>query len=98
MPPPLAVPQLGPCALSGRAWRLWAARHSQEEADPLGAQPPPRVLAPAASKAADSTAFDHAGRLSMLTSLTLDSNQLKALPDELSNRNPNPNQGSPVCA
>ena len=24
-----AVPQLGSCASSGRAWRLWAARHSQ---------------------------------------------------------------------
>ena len=27
--PPLAVPELGSCACSGRAWRLWAARHSQ---------------------------------------------------------------------
>ena len=35
--PPLAVLQLGSCASSGRAWRLWAARHSQEEAGPLGA-------------------------------------------------------------
>ena len=26
---PLAVPQLGSCASSGRAWWLWAARHSQ---------------------------------------------------------------------
>jgi len=25
---PLAVPQLCSCASSGRAWRLWAARHS----------------------------------------------------------------------
>ena len=33
----LAVPQVGFCASSGRAWRLWAARHSQEEAGPLGA-------------------------------------------------------------
>ena len=33
---PLAVPQLGSCASSGRAWRLWAAQHSQEEG-PLGA-------------------------------------------------------------
>ena len=40
--PPLAVPQLGSCASSGRAWRLWAARHSQEEASPLDAQPPLR--------------------------------------------------------
>ena len=35
--PALAVPQLGSCASSGRAWWLWAARHSQEEAGPLGA-------------------------------------------------------------
>ena len=27
--PPLAGPELGSCASSGRAWRLWAARHSQ---------------------------------------------------------------------
>ena len=53
--PPRAAPQLGSCASSGRAWQLWAARHSQEEADSLGAQPPPRVLERAASKAADST-------------------------------------------
>ena len=59
--PPLAVPQLGSCASSGRAWRLWAARYSQTEARPLGAQPLPRVLEPAASKAADVTAFDHVG-------------------------------------
>ena len=57
--PPLAVPQLGSCASSGRAWRLWAARHSQEEAGPLGARPLPSVLEPAASEAAHFTAFDH---------------------------------------
>ena len=28
-PPPLAAPQLGSCASPGRAWWLWAARHSQ---------------------------------------------------------------------
>ena len=39
---PLAVPHLAPCASSARAWRLWAARHSQGEAQPLGAPPPPR--------------------------------------------------------
>ena len=60
-PPPLAAPQLDSRASSGRAWRLCAARHSQEEAGPLGAQPPPRLLEPAASKAVDSTAFDHSG-------------------------------------
>ena len=38
------VPQLGPCsnASSARAWRPRAARHSQSEAQPLGAPPPPR--------------------------------------------------------
>ena len=47
------VPQHGSCASSGHAWRLWAARKSQEEAGPLGAQPLPQVLERAASKAAD---------------------------------------------
>ena len=41
---PFAVPQLGSCASSGRAWRLWAARHSQGEAGPLSAPPLPRLL------------------------------------------------------
>ena len=59
--PPLAVPQLGSCASSGRAWWLWAARYSQGEAQPLGPQPRPRGLKRAASKVADSTAFDHPG-------------------------------------
>ena len=58
---PSAAPQLGPCASSGRAWRHWAARYSQEEADPLGSQPLPRVLERATSKVADFTAFDHPG-------------------------------------
>ena len=56
-----AVPQLGSCASAGHAWRLWAARHAQEEVGSLGAQPLPRVLEPAASKAADFTASDHPG-------------------------------------
>ena len=55
------MPELAPCASSGRAWRLWAARHFQEEAESLGAQPLPQVLELAASKVADFTAFDHAG-------------------------------------
>ena len=59
--PLLAASQLASCASSGRAWRLWAARRSQEEAGPLGAQPLPWMLEPAASKAADFPAFDHAG-------------------------------------
>ena len=42
--PPLAVPQLGSCASSGRAWRRWAARRSYTEAGPLSAQPLPLVL------------------------------------------------------
>ena len=58
---PLAAPQLGACASSGRAWRLRAARHSQEEADPLGSQPLPRVLELATSKAVDTAPFDHPG-------------------------------------
>ena len=33
----------------------------REEAGPLGAPPPPRVLELAASKVADSTTFDHSG-------------------------------------
>ena len=57
---PLAVPQLGSCGSSGRAWRLWAARRSQSEAQPPGVQPLARGLKRAASKVADSTAFfDH---------------------------------------
>ena len=50
-------PSSAPAPPQGRA-RLWAARHSQRgEASPLGAQPLPRVLEPAASKAADSAAL-----------------------------------------
>ena len=64
---PVSVPQLGSCASSGRAWRLWAARHSQEQARPLAAQPLPRVLELAASKAANFTAFDHSGRAMALS-------------------------------
>ena len=59
--PALAVPQLAPCASSGRAWRLWAAQYSQSEAQPLGAPPLPRGLKRAASKVADFTAFGHLG-------------------------------------
>ena len=65
-----ALPWQGPSsALLRLLWarlarRLWAARHSQEEAGPRGTQPLPRVLARAASKpAADVTAVDHAGLL-----------------------------------
>ena len=67
MPPPVgtevlqygqSVPLAVPPAPPGRAWRLWAARHFQKEAEPLGARPLPRLLERAASEAADSTAFD----------------------------------------
>ena len=57
-----AVPELGSCASSGGAW-LWPAWPSQEEAGPLGAQPLPKVLELAASKAADSTAVDPPGTI-----------------------------------
>ena len=57
----LAVPQPGPCGSSARAWRLWAAQYSLSEAQPLGARPPPRGLTGAASKVADSAAFDLVG-------------------------------------
>ena len=56
--PALTAPQRSSCASSGRAWRLSAAQHSQEEVGALGAQPLPQVLEPAASKATDSAAFD----------------------------------------
>ena len=64
--PPFVVPQLAPCASPARAWRLWAARHSQGEAQPPGAQPPgaqppPRGLKRAASKVVYFTAFDRLG-------------------------------------
>ena len=58
--PPLAVPQLGSCTSSGRAWRLWAARHSRGERPAhwapshcLGCSspPPPQPLTPLASLA-----------------------------------------------
>ena len=49
--------QLSFCTSSGRAWRLWAARHSQGAVEPLAAQPQPRVLERATSKVADSNAF-----------------------------------------
>ena len=51
--PRLAVPELGSFASAGRAWRLRAAQHSRWEAQPRGAQPPPRVLERAASEVAD---------------------------------------------
>ena len=47
--PLLALPQLGSCASSGRTRRLWAARHSKEEAGQLDTQPLPRLPEPVAS-------------------------------------------------
>ena len=55
--PPLAGPELNSCASPGRARRLWAARYTQSEAQPLGTPPPPQGLKRAASKVADSAAF-----------------------------------------
>ena len=59
---PLAVPELGACDFSGRAWQLWAARYSKRErpghwaaSHCLG------CLERAASKAADSTASEPLG-------------------------------------
>ena len=57
------MPQLGPCGSLGRSWRLQAARHSQSEAQPLGAQPPPRGLKRTAAKVTDFTAFDYVGKI-----------------------------------
>lgn len=45
---PLAVPQLGSCASSGRAWWPRAARHSQGGPWPLGSWPRPQVVERAA--------------------------------------------------
>ena len=66
--PPSAVAELDPCASSGRAWRPWLARNSRHfqgvrpSPEQVGAEPVPRVLESAASKAADSTTtFDHVG-------------------------------------
>ena len=71
---PLAVLQLGSYASSGRAWRLWAARHSQEAANPLRTQPLPRLLElAAASNAADVIALDYAGVLKSLVFMVGDS-------------------------
>ena len=42
--PDLAAPQLGSCTSPGRACWPRAARHSQAEARPLGAQPQPQLL------------------------------------------------------
>ena len=61
---PLAVAQLGSCASSGHTWRPWVTRHSREEAGLPGAQPLPRVLELAASKAAHVSAFGHPGAAS----------------------------------
>ena len=47
-----SAPQLGACASSGRAWGI------------MGAQPLPRMLQLAASKAVHLAAFDHSGAAS----------------------------------
>ena len=69
MPAPLAVPQLGSGASSGRSWRLWAARRSQEEAAPLSPQPPPPVFELSAPEAAHFPAVDHSGAVGVVAPL-----------------------------
>ena len=59
---PLAVPELGSCTSSGRAWRLRAVRRPGERLSHWAPQSLPRVLELAASTVADPTAFDHPGR------------------------------------
>ena len=54
-------PSSAPVPAQGKPGGVWEARYSHEEDRPLGAQPLPRVLEPAASKAAEVTAFDHSG-------------------------------------
>ena len=54
--PPEGAPAWRPC---GQLLR--AARHAQEQVGPLSAQPLPRLLEPAASRAAKSSAFDLPG-------------------------------------
>ena len=55
--PSLAVRQLAPSVPPGAPGGS-EQRLSQSEAQPLGAQPPPRGLKRAASKVADFTGFD----------------------------------------
>ena len=57
----LAVPQLGSCSSSGRAWWPRTARHSRGGPRPLGSQPLPQLLKLAASKVAHFTAFVYPG-------------------------------------
>jgi len=47
--PPLGLPELGPCAGSGRPWQLWAARHSQGRGLPHTPPVPPPVSPPPVS-------------------------------------------------
>ena len=85
---PLAAPQLAPCAPSARAWRLWAARHSQSEARPLTAQPLPRGLERAASKVADFTAFDHPGSATMTDGQQQWVNTMKSMVSQKAGKRP----------
>eukprot|EP00964_Phaeocystis_antarctica_P124556 scaffold88200_cov40-Phaeocystis_antarctica.AAC.1 len=59
-----AQPQGQSAPLARRAWRLWAARHSQEEAGPLGVTGRPATAAGARASRHQSRrcrAFDHPG-------------------------------------
>ena len=60
--PPLAGPQLVPCASSGRAWRLcWLDTLPGRARAGESSSPPPRVLELAAPKVAHFTAVDPSG-------------------------------------
>ena len=64
------VPAQGtPCSV--HALRLRVARHSQDEAEPLGAQPLRRGLEPAASKAANFPALDIQARATTPSTMIL---------------------------
>ena len=58
----LAVPQLGSCTRLRVRLAALGGSSAQGQVGPLAAQPPPRVLQPAASKVSDSTAYDHLGK------------------------------------
>ena len=60
---PLAAPERDSCACSWLLVALGGSTLPRGEVEPLGAQPLPKLLEPAASEVADSTAFSHPGGL-----------------------------------
>eukprot|EP00964_Phaeocystis_antarctica_P080735 scaffold50443_cov36-Phaeocystis_antarctica.AAC.1 len=89
--PPLAVTQLGSCASSGRAWRLWLARHTPRERP--GHWAPSHCLGCllTASKVAHLTAFDHPGGSCSPVSRGRGSRRPRWRPSYNPNPNPDPN-------